>query len=188
MPIPNPLVFTAFDVLTASEMNDLIENDEALADGSAIDDGAIKPQNLLAGTGSTWGWTSYTPTWTNLTVGSGTNVGYYKQIGKTVFIQIHWVFGSGASVGVEPEFSLPVTASSHYSLSGTFTPIVNGLILDSGTANLPALGTLVTTGRVRVGAIRADTTYAAINYVGTTTPMTWTTADEIRLSGFYEAA
>lgn len=37
MPIPNDIDFTAFDTLTAAQMDDLIENDNALADGTAID-------------------------------------------------------------------------------------------------------------------------------------------------------
>lgn len=40
--LPNPgMSFTPFDILTAAEMNDLVENIEALATGSGIGDGAI---------------------------------------------------------------------------------------------------------------------------------------------------
>lgn len=37
MPIPNDITFTPFDQLPASQLNDLIENDKALAAGTAFD-------------------------------------------------------------------------------------------------------------------------------------------------------
>lgn len=44
MALPNPsMSFSPFAILTAEEMNDLVENIEALADGSGLDDGAIGP-------------------------------------------------------------------------------------------------------------------------------------------------
>lgn len=46
MAIPNDITFTPFDPLPASQLNDLIENDKALADGSAIGNGAIKAANI----------------------------------------------------------------------------------------------------------------------------------------------
>jgi len=50
MSLPNPdMNFTAFDILTAAEMNQLVENIEALADGSGLDDGAVTPNKLGTG-------------------------------------------------------------------------------------------------------------------------------------------
>lgn len=41
--LPNPgMDFTPFDILTAEEMDDLVENIESLADGTGIGDGALK--------------------------------------------------------------------------------------------------------------------------------------------------
>lgn len=45
--LPNPgMSFTPFDILTAAEMNDLVENIEALATGSGIGDGAIGASDI----------------------------------------------------------------------------------------------------------------------------------------------
>lgn len=38
MGVPNPITFTPFDILPASSLNDMRENEDALADGSAIDE------------------------------------------------------------------------------------------------------------------------------------------------------
>ncbi len=49
MPLPNPgMTFTPFDPLTAAEMNDLVENIEALQNWSAYDNGTL-PQRLIEG-------------------------------------------------------------------------------------------------------------------------------------------
>lgn len=45
--LPNPsMAFTPFDILLAEELNDLVENIEALATGSGIGDGAIGTSDL----------------------------------------------------------------------------------------------------------------------------------------------
>lgn len=42
MPLPNPgMTFTPFDPLPASDLNDLVENIEALADGTGFDSGLV---------------------------------------------------------------------------------------------------------------------------------------------------
>lgn len=47
MALPNPgMDFTALDPLTAAEMDDIVENIEALADGSGLDDGAVTNPKL----------------------------------------------------------------------------------------------------------------------------------------------
>lgn len=45
--LPNPgMDFTPFDILTAEEMDDLVENIESLADGSGIGDGAVTSDKI----------------------------------------------------------------------------------------------------------------------------------------------
>lgn len=47
MALPNPgMSFTPFDILTAEEMNDLVENIEALQDWSAFDDGDMPASKI----------------------------------------------------------------------------------------------------------------------------------------------
>ena len=49
MSLPNPaMTFTPFDPLTASQLNDFVENNEALAGGTGFDTGAIATAKILA--------------------------------------------------------------------------------------------------------------------------------------------
>jgi len=50
MALPNPsMVFTPFDPLPASDLNDLVENIESLADGTGFDAGAIDTADIADG-------------------------------------------------------------------------------------------------------------------------------------------
>lgn len=73
-------------------------------------DDAVTPAKLLAGTGTSWPWQSWTPTWTNLTVGNAVQTCKYIQIGKTVHFRVSLILGSTSSVGTAPAFTLPVPA------------------------------------------------------------------------------
>lgn len=154
-----------------------------------ITDGAVTPEKLLATTGSSWAWQSYTPTWTSITVGSGTNIGRYKQIGKTVYGVVKFIYGSGSSVGSSPIFSLPVAANTTaYTatialLSSTVTyydsgpdTLISGLVrLDSSSLAQPILTNVAGT-------------YPTIVAVTATAPFTWATGDSLIATFAYEAA
>ena len=52
MSLPNPsMSFTPFDQLPASDLNDIVENVEALAAGTGLDDGVVTSEKLTATVG-----------------------------------------------------------------------------------------------------------------------------------------
>ena len=52
MPLPNGgMTFTPFDPLPASELNDMVENIESLADGTGLDNGSVPKTALKSGDG-----------------------------------------------------------------------------------------------------------------------------------------
>lgn len=68
MALPNPgMDFTAFDTLPAASLDDLVENIEALADGSGLDDGAVTPNKLSLGAQNSRVATTQTTTSTSYT-------------------------------------------------------------------------------------------------------------------------
>lgn len=85
---------------------------------TSIAAGAIQPQALTSGTGSGWALQSWTPTWTNVTVGNGTVVARYVQTGKWVQCRLSLAFGSSTSVTGTVSFTLPVTALNVTGISG----------------------------------------------------------------------
>lgn len=135
----------------------------------------------MTGTGTSWAWQSWTPTWTNLTIGNGTNTANYIQIGKTVFFEIKTVFGSTTSItGSPPSFTLPVTASSSYTdeeafCYGTLRDVTGfgytGMLCFNGT----------TKGQLYTGT-------AAFAFVSSSSPHTWAVSDYIYFNGSYRAA
>ncbi len=134
-------------------------------------------------------WTAYTPTITadqgGFSLGNGTLSGRYKQIGKTVFFNLKFVFGSTTSAGGGHwNFSLPVTA---YNSNFTFS----AAILDNGSAWYGGLGNGNYTGSTTSFAVIIPGTSASVTTwatVGNGGPFTWGNEDNITISGSYEAA
>ena len=131
----------------------------------------------------TGAWTSFTPTWTNVTLGNATNTGKYCQIGKMVFVKIQFKFGSTTSfTGAVSVAAQPVAgtgASQGYQ--------GNILILDAGT-NYYVGYTHVISGGVEIQIANVSGTYPSFGQVNATTPMTWAVNDEMVFSNWYEAA
>jgi hypothetical protein len=134
-------------------------------------------------------WTSYTPTITadggGFSLGNGVISGRYKQIGKTVFFYAKLVYGSTTSPGSGHwNFGLPVTAhSSNFTFSAS--------ILDSGVAWYGGIGNGNYTGSTTSFAVNVTSPSASTAtwvVVGNGGPFTWGDADNITISGSYEAA
>lgn len=129
------------------------------------------------------GWQSWTPTWANFTIGAATVTAKYVRVGRTIHFTVEVTFAADTAVasGVST-FTLPVTAAN---VSDGF-PIGYGLYNDAnGNDWFAQVWTrdTKTTGRlvyVSASAVPTDITATA--------PFTWTTSDQIMVSGTYEAA
>lgn len=182
MALPNPsMSFSPFAILTAEEMNDLVENIEALADGSGLDDGAVIPSKLVAGTGTTWPWVTWSPTYANITVGNGTAVTRYKQTGKNVQGELNITAGTTTSFGNSITISPPVTPAARYG-SQPFQVIGSAAAADAGVALV--FGLIF---------ISSSTTEMILRWISgsastSTFPFTEGTGDSLAISFAYEAA
>lgn len=125
-------------------------------------------------------WTSYTPSWTasttNPTIGNGTLTGAYRQAGKLVMFRIRIVFGSTTTRGSgEYRWGFPVTAANQNN------PGFNGNVFRSSSfSGFTCVGYATTAFR----AVLTSTNAA----VGDSSPVVFTTGDEIHIGGTYEAA
>jgi hypothetical protein len=129
-------------------------------------------------------WESYTPTWTNLTVGNGTSEFKYSRINKVVCVAGKLTFGSTTSVtGSIIRMGLPVNN--------------NRLgFVHMGTVGFDDFGVNQFFGSALAGSLTEAYLYA-LNVAGTypsytattsTVPFTWTTNDFITVYLTYEAA
>lgn len=131
-------------------------------------------------------WKTWTPSWTNLTVGNATNAGYYALIGKTVIFRIKLIFGTTSSMGSSPYFALPVAAKNY---GAGVNRIAEVVYRDTGTAYYAGtvyMGTGGTLGSLWI--YNAGGSYVGYTDPAATTPFTWANTDEISIQGFYEAA
>lgn len=160
--------FSAGEQPTTAKWNKLWANDASFNDGTGIADGAIQPHNLIAGTGTSWVWTAYTPTVTSGagTLTTATGAGRYIQIGKTVYFTAAATIttvgsGSGACL-----ITLPVTGQTATGYAG------------SGRED-------AISGKMLQVKLNTASQVAAANYDGTS-PLA--SGSIVRISGFYEAA
>ena len=130
-------------------------------------------------------WQAYTVSWTatttNPSIGNGTLVGRYTQIGKTIMGNILLICGSTTTFGSGNwRFSLPkISASSNMPFMGHFA------ILDSGTCFY--VGTiLIDNGCAYFEKVRRDGDgYGAFS---STLPHVWAVNDELQIAFTYETA
>ncbi len=129
---------------------------------------------------------SFTPTWTNLTVGNGSNVCRYIQIGKMVFVQGSVLFGTTTSISGTPSFTLPVNAD----INNTYllTSYSNVSCIDWGTTEYVGYVYLdnSTTAMFRITNVAG--TYPVRTNISATVPHTWANQDILNYSFVYLGA
>jgi hypothetical protein len=136
--------------------------------------------NASAATGLEWvdGATTWTPTYSNLTIGNGTVTAKYTRVGKMVTAFFALTFGSTTAITANyASFTLP------------FTPVTGGLL--AGFGHYEDAGVADYYGGFYFGGATVFPTRAltgAWNGIDATAPFTWATNDKISVSITFEAA
>jgi hypothetical protein len=131
-------------------------------------------------------WQSWTPTWTNVTVGNGSVSAKYIRIGNTVHARLILILGTTSAITGTPNFTLPVTATGYS--SSNFT-IGQAYYVDAGVASYTGTLALLASNTIAnplVNGVAA--TYAVPTLIGTAVPFSWGTADVMTFTFTYEAA
>lgn len=126
-------------------------------------------------------FTSFTPSWSGLTVGNGTVTARYAVVNELVFMQVDVAFGSTTAITGSVELDLPVEASS-FRLDGSGGQVTlednNGTDYFGPTFRLN--GTTITLRVWDAGA-----TYLSADNLSSTVPFTWTTDDKLTVTHWY---
>lgn len=178
------------DTIDASDVNNPLNAIAAVVNGGIdstnISVGGITPANLESGTGSSWAWQSWTPTFVNWTIGTGgsaVTTAKYKQVGKTVFFEILSILGSsGQSVGTAPTFTLPVTSTA---VINTDAIIGAGIMSNGAASGKSGLAYHATTTTAGLGYWDTNNDFNKTTAAG---PFGWAAGNKFYLRGSYEAA
>lgn len=128
-------------------------------------------------------WTSWTPTFTNLTVGNGTLSASYLRLGKLCIVRVNLNWGSTTSIsGAYTKMNLPFTADPDYEISGNLT------LWDWGGSIYPGYVWMSGINDAEFKCQESSGTYLRQWDVTATQPFTWTTSDIFRVQMIYKVA
>jgi hypothetical protein len=164
------------DPIVASRIQRIIDNQEDHETRIAVNEVA---------------WVDWTPSFSALTVGSGTLIARHRTIGKTVQYYLEFTYGAGSSVGTNPSFTLPSTPrASTYSNNAS-----GGSVIGQANYYNNTLTRWYPAGFVRLSAAATASLMCAtgnvtfvstVNAVTSSQPFTWAAAAKICVYGEYE--
>jgi hypothetical protein len=155
-----------------------------------LTDGQVLKVKASAATGLEWGdatvpLQTWTPTYTNITVGNGTVIARYADFGNFVWAYFHFTLGSTSSIGTNATLnSFPVSMALDGGSVNSYQNGSTGKAVDA-SAGLDYLMLAQIVGATNFSWWSLD---AASTYVRNTTritatvPFTWATSDELSLS------
>ncbi len=184
-PTPGPV---GSPLTTKGDVYGFTTVDARLAVGT---DGQVVVADSAEGLGIKWDdhgiWkTDWTPTYANITVGNGTVVARYVEIGDFIRAQFMLTFGSTTTMGSSHTISLPVTADASFT-AGLLN--LGPAILDEAGGNARhGYARRQTSTTCRVQIFDASTTHLQEVAVTATVPFTWGTGDILSFNIVLEKA
>lgn len=153
--------------------------------------GQVLTADSTAATGIKWAtvstggtFTSFTPTWNNVTVGNGTSTGAYTTVGDLVYGYALLTLGSTSSITGNVNVVFPVAFSAP---DEALISLVR--LEDTGTAAYSGFGVSVSsTNSIYLNAQVTSGSFSSETNVNGTTPFTWTNTDKIKVSFTYRKA
>lgn len=136
---------------------------------------------------------AYTPTWTNLTVGSAVQLWTYTVAAGMVTVAGYITLGAGSSVGAGPYMTLPLPANGLITgapSSGNNQVLGTAYMEDAGVSFYDGkMLTLVSGGVVYVKYVALNTagTYSVMANITSTVPFTWASGDYLTATYTYRA-
>lgn len=187
----NPYIDLA-DILVGAGVTQITDadiTDTRVLVGAPIADGSVSNQKLKTGAGEPGGaWDTWTPTWSNVTIGNAVVTARYKQVGKTVTCRLSVALGSTTTTSGDIIFSLPVPSIAYPGVSGLH-PIGTSRYFDV-SASVVYIGDVenisTTTSSSRFFSNAGSYSGQILN-TGSL-PIVWGNGDQWAMSFTYEAA
>ena len=140
----------------------------------------------LVWNGTEWigSYTTFTPSWVNLTLGNALNTARYIRIGKFIHLTARLVFGTTTVMTGNPlRFNLPINANT----TSNNPPAGSIFIADTGVTSYQGFGIIGGGDNLICYISNAAGTYLVPAAITATAPMTWGNTDELILSISYES-
>jgi hypothetical protein len=187
--------WTAGDVLTAADINKqspTLCTSSTRPTGGNLYEGVIitetDTERVLYYDGTNWvilaePQQTWTPTWTNLTIGNATQTGRYKRSDGWCDISLTVTLGSTTTVGTDPQFTLPV-ATAGMPAGALSVAALDLSPIARYVGSHAAVGAAGTT--VDLSILAASGSYAQFAAITASVPFTWATGDVIYVSGRFQ--
>ena len=129
-------------------------------------------------------WTSFTPTFHNVTLGaSGAVTGRYAVVNDLVFYTVKFDLASTGSISGQISFDLPVANGD---TSNTYATSHMGWVRPAGSTLYHSMGySAGSTNRVFTYVYITSGTYSNIRHTDASVPITWTSAGSGYWAGWY---
>lgn len=129
-------------------------------------------------------WASWTPTWTNITVGNGAVYAQERVSGKTTDFEIVLTFGSTTSVTGAASVTLPVAPN------GTARRAIDAVQYydNSAAQRFAGWGEYASSSNLVLLALNSGAATGLLTNLTATVPFTWAVGDIIAIRGTLESA
>ena len=132
-------------------------------------------------------YTSYTPTFGNVTAGNGTTTGAYCRVNNWVHYYGSFTLGSTSSVTGAITINLPINLNAD--MQNSYTSYGNCSLYRLSTVSMFQGQTRYNSASsVAVGCTTVNATYGYYTVANATVPFAWTTGDVINFNLYYRAA
>ena len=166
-----------------SDLNDAVEALQAKvgADSSAV---ATSHDYKIAQLEAQGVATAFTPSWTNFTLGNGTEEWYYVRVNELIHVYGNTLLGSTSAVTGELQIDLPVQREA---LASSYLILGTAMLFEPGVGFWAGVAYSTNTTTVRFSPLAANLTYVKEANGSATVPFTWASGDAIGASFTYKA-
>jgi hypothetical protein len=121
-------------------------------------------------------WTSFTPSWTNLTVGNGVVSAAYSKFNKILFVRVYFDFGSTSSLTSNLTMTLPASLTQNTASQETIG-LAN--ITKTGVYPIPGIVVVSSSTAVQIQTWLSSGTYPSVRNVEPGVPVAFASDSNI---------